>query len=323
MSRIKIRTSLAGLFILLILSLFIGRYSLLSDQLSDIFSNKLLANLILRVRIPRILFGLLVGFGLASSGMIMQSIFKNPLAEPGLLGVNQAAGFGAALGILAFDNSHLMVQVLAFLFGMISIMLTILLSNNIDKRERLSLVLAGISVSALFSAGLGIIKYIADPLDQLPSIVFWLLGSLSNSNWTSLLQILPIIIACLILIYLFRWRLNVFSLDKEVLFSMGLRNNVELIFILITSVLITTSIISLSGIVGWVGLIIPNTARFITSHDTKYLLPLSMILGGAFVLISDNIARTLLPGEIPLGIITAFLGAIVFIALLLNKKDFL
>jgi len=310
------------LFSLLIISLFIGRYHI-PDQINDIFSNRLFANLILRIRIPRILFGILVGFGLASSGMIMQSIFKNPLAEPGLLGVNQAAGFGAALGILAFDNSYFIVQILAFIFGIISISLTIFLSNNTKKKERLSLVLAGISVSAFFSAGLGIIKYMADPLDQLPSIVFWLLGSLSNSNWTSLLRILPMIITCLLILYFYRWRLNVFSLDKEVMFSMGIRNELELMFVLMISVLLTTSIISLSGIIGWVGLIIPNITRVITGQDTMYSLPISMILGGIFVLVSDNFARALLPGEIPLGIITAFFGAVSFFMLLLTKKEFL
>ena len=322
MNRRLIRLLILGLFFLLIISLFIGRYPI-PDQITHIFSNQLLVNLILRIRIPRILFGILVGFGLASSGMIMQSIFKNPLAEPGLLGINQAAGFGAALGILAFDNSYVIVQILAFIFGIISITLTIFLSNITEKKERLSLVLAGISVSAFFSAGLGIIKYIADPLDQLPSIVFWLLGSLSNSNWTSLLRILPIIIICLLILYFYRWRLNVFSLDKEVLFSMGIRNELELVFVLMISVLLTTSIISLSGIIGWVGLIIPNISRVITGQNTKHSLPISMILGGIFVLVSDNFARALLPGEIPLGVITAFLGAVSFIILLLAKKEFL
>jgi iron complex transport system permease protein len=322
MARKQTRVLIFGLFFLLIISLFIGRYPI-PDHITQIFSNELFAKLILRVRIPRILFGILVGSGLASSGMIMQSIFKNPLAEPGLLGVNQAAGFGAALGILAFDNSNIMVQILAFIFGIISITLTIFLSNNIKKKERLSLILAGVSVSAFFSAGLGMIKYIADPLDQLPSIVFWLLGSLSNSNWTSLLQTLPVIITCLLILLFYRWRLNVFSLDKEVLFSMGLRNEFELVIILMVSVLLTTSIISLSGIIGWVGLIIPNIARVITGQNTKYSLPISMILGGIFVLVSDNFARALLPGEIPLGIITAFLGAVSFIILLLTKKEFL
>lgn len=316
------RVFLFGLFFLLLISLFVGRYTT-PDNITQIFSNELFLNLMLRVRIPRILFGILAGFGLASSGMIMQSIFKNPLAEPGLLGVNQAAGFGAAIGILVFGNSYFMIQVLAFVFGIISITLTLFLSKNINKKERLSLVLAGISVSAFFSAGLGIIKYIADPLDQLPSIVFWMLGSLSNSNWTSIMQILPIILACLLLLFFYRWRLNIFSLDKEVLFSMGLRNDFELVIILVISVLLTTSIISLSGIIGWVGLIIPNIARVITGQNTKYSLPVSMILGGMFVLVSDNFARALLPGEIPLGVITAFLGALIFIILLLTKKDFL
>lgn len=322
MARKLTRVLVFGLFLLLSISILIGRYPI-PDRILEIFSNELFMNLMWRVRIPRILFGILAGFGLASSGMIMQSIFKNPLAEPGLLGVNQAAGFGAAIGILAFGNSYFIVQVLAFIFGIISITLTLFLSKNINKKERLSLVLAGISVSAFFSAGLGIIKYLADPLDQLPSIVFWMLGSLSNSNWASIMQVLPIILACLFLLYFYRWRLNIFSLDKEVLFSMGLRNDFELVIILMISVLLTTSIISLSGIIGWVGLIIPNIARVIIGQNTRYSLPVSMILGGMFILVSDNFARALLPGEIPLGVITAFLGAVIFIVLLLTKKDFL
>lgn len=320
MSRAIIRISFACLLILALLSITIGRYPF-KNFISEIFSNEIMFNVIFLIRIPRILFGILVGFGLASSGLIMQKLFKNPLAEPGILGVNQAAGFGAALGILVFESSYIMVQVLAFIFGFLSIGLTLFLSNHFNRKERLSLVLAGISISALFSAGLGLLKYIADPLDQLPSIVFWLLGSLSNTNWSSIIQVLPILFPSLILVYLYRWRLNMFSLDKEVLFSLDNKNIIEFVLMLVISVLITSSIISLSGIIGWVGLIIPNITRLIVEYDTQYFLPLSMILGGIFVLVSDNFARALLPGEIPLGIITAFIGAVVFFMLLIKVKD--
>lgn len=322
MSQKLIRWSLLLLALFLVISLFIGRYPF-PETLNQILANNLFINLIFRVRLPRIIFGVLVGFGLSVSGLIMQNIFKNPLADPGLLGINQAAGFGAALGILFSTNSFIMVQLLAFLFGMLSLILAIVLSKKIMKDDRLSLVLAGISVSALFSAGLGLLKYIADPLDELPSIVFWLLGSISNTNWNHLIRILPIIIGCLIILFLYRWRINVYSLDKEVIFSLGIKNDWELYIILGTSVLLTTSIISYSGIVGWVGLIIPNFVRSIVGQDTKISLPLSMIFGGIFVLICDNFARSLLSGEIPLGVITAFLGAFVFISLLVFRRDFL
>lgn len=317
-----LRTSLFVLTLLLLVSLFLGRYPF-PATLNQILTNNLFITLINRVRLPRIIFGVLVGFGLSVSGLIMQNIFKNPLADPGILGINQAAGFGAALGILFYSNSFIMVQMLAFLFGMFSLTLAIVLSKKIKKDDRLSLVLAGISVSALFSAGLGLIKYIADPLDELPSIVFWLLGSISNTNWGHLIRILPIIIGCLIILFLYRWRINIYSLDKEVLFSLGIKNDWELYFILGTSVLLTTSVISYSGIVGWVGLIIPNIVRSIVGQDTKISLPLSMTFGGIFVLLCDNLARSILSGEIPLGVITAFLGAFSFMSLLIIRRDFL
>jgi iron complex transport system permease protein len=303
-------------------SLFIGRYPI-PERISLAIENEVFIKLLTRVRLPRILFSVFVGFGLSISGLIMQNIFKNPLADPGLLGINQAAGFGAALGILLFTNSFFTIQFLAFSFGIAALILAILLAKNIKKDERLSLVLAGISVSALFSAGLGLIKYVADPLDELPSIVFWLLGSISNSNWNSLVKVFPVIICCLFILYIYRWRINVYALDKEVLYSLGIKNNAELLFILGTSVLLTTSIISVSGIVGWVGLIIPNIVRLIVGEDTKKTIPLSLIFGGCFVLISDTVARSLLPGEIPLGVITAFLGATGFISILLFQRDFL
>ncbi|MDO9547108.1 MAG: iron ABC transporter permease [Pelolinea sp.] len=322
MSTKLISWSLVVLVFLLSISLFIGRYPF-PENLNLAFQNDLYINLVSRVRLPRILFSVLVGFGLSVSGLIMQNIFKNPLADPGLLGINQAAGFGAALGILIFSNSFFAVQLLAFIFGILSMLLAIILSKNIKKDERLSLVLAGISVSALFSAGLGIIKYIADPLDELPSIVFWLLGSISNTNWDHLFGVLPIVICCLVILYLYRWRINVYSLNKEVLFSLGIKNDWELYLILGTSILLTTSLISYSGIVGWVGLIIPNISRILMGQNTKNSLPLAMIFGGIFVLICDNLARSLLPGEIPLGIITAFLGAFGFISFLIFRRDFL
>lgn len=305
-----------------VISLFIGRYSFPRGIL-EIVNNKLFQNLIIRVRTPRILFSMLVGFGISVTGLILQSVFKNPLADPGLLGVNQAAGFGAALAIVVYKNSDFIIQLFAFTFGIIALFLTILISRKVGRSEQLSLILSGIAVSALFSAGLGIIKYIADPLDELPSIVFWLLGSLSNISWKDLLKITPILLFCIFILYKKRWRINTFSLEEEVLFSLGIKKKIELNVVLILSVLITTSIVSLSGIIGWVGLIIPNIARLIAGPDLRKSFITSMVIGGIFVLFCDNLARSILPGEIPLGIITAFFGALLFITLLFRQKDFI
>ena len=314
--------SLFFLFVLIFMTIFIGRYPFLVG-INQGFKNDLFIKLLTNVRIPRIIFSVLMGFGLSVSGLIMQTVFKNSLADPGLLGINQAAGFGAALGILLFSDSFFGIQLLAFIFGITALIIAILLAKNIKKGERISLLLAGISVSALFSAGLGLIKYLADPLDELPSIVFWLLGSISNSNWNHLFRVLPVSILCLTILFLYRWRINVYVLEQEVLFSLGIKKNTELYFILGTSVLLTTSIISYAGIVGWVGLIIPNVVRLMIGEDAKKTIPLSMVLGGCFVLICDTFARSAIPGEIPLGIITAFLGAIGFLCILLFRRDYL
>lgn len=310
------------LIFLIISTIFIGRYSL-PEKISDYWNDVLLRNLILRIRLPRIIVSLIVGAGLAVSGLVMQNVFQNPLADPGVLGISQAAGFGAAMGFLLFPSLQLPVQVLAFICGILALVLVLKLAQLIKISNRISLIFAGIAVSAFFTAGLGIIKYLADPLDQLPSIVFWLLGSLSSTTWRTVLQVAPISLICISILYMLRWRINIYSMDEEVLFSLGVKGKREVNLILGLTVLLTTSIISITGLVGWVGLIIPNIARLGFGYDTKQSLPAAIITGSAFVLICDTIARASLPGEIPLGILTAFLGAGVFIFLLQTKRDFI
>lgn len=310
------------LLVLMIASIFIGRYPIF--QIFSITSeNKLFLPLIIQVRIPRILAAVLVGASLAISGLVMQTIFKNPLADPGILGVSQASGFGAALGIMIGQGSILWTQILSFMCAVSALALALLISKKIYGKSVLSLILAGIAVSALFSAGVGIIKYIADPIDQLPSIVYWLLGSLSSTNWHTLIRTIIIVGPLILFFWFYRWRLNIHAFDREVAFSLGLKNNKELNFVLVCSVLLTSTIISISGVVGWVGLIIPNLVRLTVSADTQKSMPVVMVLGGIYVLICDNLARALLPGEIPLGIFTAFFGSILFIYLLHNKQRFL
>jgi iron complex transport system permease protein len=180
--------------------------------------------------------------------------------------------------------------------------------------------LAGIGVSAIFSAGIGILKYLADPVDQLPAIVFWLLGSLAGSTWPVLVRTSVIILPILVFFWFYRWRLNLHAMDKEVAYSLGLQNKLEVWVSLLASVLLTSSIISIAGVVGWIGLIIPNYARMIAGSDTSNSIPVTILLGGLFAIICDDLARALLPGEIPLGIFTALLGAILFIGLLLKKE---
>jgi len=318
-SVINSRHLVYGLVSVTLVSLFIGRYQILED-LNRFRLDSLFWPLLFNVRLPRVLLALLAGAGLALSGLVTQMIFRNPLADSGILGISQSAGFGAALGILAFGNSFVFVQSLSFLFSLVALAMTLVLSSEIGKDKILSLVLAGIAVSALFSSGLGLLKYLADPVNQLPNIVFWLLGSLSTANWMLLMRTAILVIPLMVLFFVYRWRLNIHALDKSVSFSLGIKDTKEIYIVLIGSVLLTSTIISVSGIINWVGLIIPNFARVIFGSDSSISLTNSLLMGGIFMVVCDTLSRSLLPGEIPLGIFTALIGSMLFVFLLLRKK---
>ncbi len=303
------------------LSIFVGRYprpywlppaTLLEDPLAQ--------RLVLRVRLPRILMACLLGMTLAASGSVLQMIFRNPLVEPGFLGVSQGAAFGAALSIVLLGGSALVIQGTAALFACLGLAFSYLLARHIRYGGwTLRLVLAGIAVSALFSAGVGLLKYIADPLTQLPELTFWMLGGLWAVGVGDVLSVLPVVILSLALILLMRWRLNLLSLDEETAFSLGAAPARERLALLGAAVLATAAVASLSGIVGWVGLIIPHISRRLLGADAQRSLPGAVLLGGAFTLGCDTVARAALTGEIPLGILTSFLGALIFMALMVSR----
>ncbi len=254
----------------------------------------------------------------------MQMIFRNPLVEPGFLGVSQGAAFGAALSILFIGYAPLVIEGAAIVFAFIGLILSSLISTKLRLGDSmLKLVLAGIAVTALFSAGVGVLKYLADPTKQLPDLVFWLLGGLSSTRWESVLYVLPIIMIGLLGIYIFRWRINILSLDDPIAISLGANLKVEKAILLGAAVAITGAVISVAGIIGWVGLIIPHITRLLVGPNPRIALPITLLMGGTFVLFCDDIARTLIAGEIPLGVITSLLGAIIFISLLASGKIFL
>jgi iron complex transport system permease protein len=203
--------------------------------------------------------------------------------------------------------------------------LGLVLSYFLARRVRyggwvLRLVLAGIAVSALFSAGVGVLKYLADPLRQLPEITFWMLGGLWSTEWRDLLAVLPLTLAGLTVLFLMRWRLNLLSLEDEVALSLGASPQRERALMLGAAVAATAAMISISGIISWVGLIVPHLARRLFGADGRYVIPASMLIGGTFVVLCDDLARTLLAGEIPLGILTSLLGALLFIVLMMSRK---
>lgn len=304
-----------------ILSLLVGRYPSAGLVTWERLTGDALAQrLVFNLRLPRLLAALLLGISLSAAGMVFQLLFSNPLVEPGFLGVSQGAAFGAAFCIVFLGGSAVVVQGLAALTALAGLGFSYLLARRIRYGGWvLRFVLAGIAVSALFSAGLGLLKYVSDPLRQLPEITFWLLGGLASVTWSKLLSILPAVLLGLPLVFLFRWRLNLLALSEATAFSLGAAPGRERLLLIVAAVLPIAGLISVAGIVGWVGLIIPHIARRLFGADSRYAMPAAMLLGGIFVMLCDDLARTLLPGEIPLGILTSLFGAVIFIGLMVAR----
>ena len=289
--------------------------------LSVLLNDQLGQNLVYNLRLPRLITSALLGMSLATAGGVMQMLFRNPLVEPGFLGVTQGAGFGAALSILFLSTSPLVVELTAAGFAVLGLMLSYFIARRIRFGGWvLRLVLSGIAVSAVFSAGLGILKYMADPTSQLPEIVFWLLGGLWSVTWADLWYILPVVVIGLVIIYLMRWRLNLLSLSDETAFSLGVAVGRERTLLLAASVAVTAVVVSVAGIVGWIGLIIPHIARRIAGANAAAFIPVSMSLGAVFGIICDDLARVLTTGEIPLGIITSLIGAVIFLVMMTSQS---
>ncbi len=308
--------------VVLLISMFIGRYPKpLFMPFSVLLNDQLGQNLVYNLRLPRLITSALLGMSLATAGGVMQMLFRNPLVEPGFLGVTQGAGFGAALSILFLSTAPLIVELSAAGFAVIGLMLSYFIARRIRFGGWvLRLVLSGIAVSAVFSAGLGILKYLADPTSELPEIVFWLLGGLWSVTWSDLLYILPVVVVGLVIIYLMRWRLNLLSLSDETAFSLGVAVGRERTLLLGASVAVTAVVVSVAGIVGWIGLIIPHIARRIAGANAAAFIPVSMSLGAIFGIVCDDLARVLTTGEIPLGIITSLIGAAVFLIMMTSRS---
>lgn len=304
-----------------LLSILVGRYPapyVIPPAL--IQHDELARRIVLNLRLPRVLAALMTGASLASAGVVLQTVFRNPIVEPGFLGISQGAAFGAALGIIAFRPGPLGIELAATAFALIGLGLSYSLGEHLRFGDWiLRLVLAGIAVSALFSAGVGLLKYLADPLTQLPEITFWLLGGLWNVTWREVLFMLPSVVVGLTVMFAGRWRLNLLTLSDATAFSLGSRVRWERGAILFGAVLATASVTAVGGVVGWVGLITPHLARRLVGSNVQRALPAAILIGGSFVAVCDDIARSLLPGEIPLGILTSFFGALAFSGLMMRR----
>lgn len=315
--------------IIIIFSLFLGRYEVSPITAVQIILGNFFPieqtwtyteyQVIMNVRLPRIIAALLVGASLSMAGAAYQGLFKNPLVSPDILGVSSGAGFGAAIAIL-FSLSTYMVQISAFLFGGLAVFCTFLLSKLYKSSQALILVLSGVIISSFFSALLSITKYVADPDQNLQSIVFWLMGSLSSVKYTDIYSVAPFIFIGATGLLLIRWRINLLALGPDEAATLGVDLKRITRVIIICATLLTASAVCISGIVGWVGLVVPHICRIIIGPDYRKLLPLTLVTGACFMLIIDDLSRSISSTEIPLGILTSLIGA-PFFAYLLSRRN--
>ena len=310
---------IAALFLALI-ALCLGQYTItLQDVIKVLTLQEVdLVNaetVIFNIRIPRILVSLIVGSGLATAGASFQALFSNPLAAPDTLGCANGASFGAALGILLGLNA-LGIQISALIFGILAVVLVFVFTRYRHANQIMMIILGGMVVSSLFSALVSLIKYVADPNDVLPVITFWLMGSFSNSTVRSLYTGVPMIILGMMILYLMRYRMNALSLKEEEAASLGINVRKNRMIVIVASSLITASVVSMCGVVGWVGLLIPHISRMLFGNNHTKVIPGCIVFGALFMLIIDTIARCMYQAEIPVSILTAIVGAPVFLLLL-------
>jgi iron complex transport system permease protein len=310
--------------ILFFFSLGIGRYSISLDTtvrclLMQGNVDPTVKTVIFQIRVPRVLAALLVGAVLSSSGSAFQGVFKNPLVSAQLLGVSAGAGFGAAMAII-MNWGISAIQLCAFVFGVIAVVATYSLSRVYKSSSTLGLVLSGIIIGSFFSALVSLIQYQADPRGTLSGIVFWLMGSLATIKGSTLLQVAPVMLAGLVGLLLIRWRINILAMGEEEAQSLGTDLRKTRGLVILFSTLATAAAVSVSGVIGWIGLVIPHISRMIVGPDYKKLLPVTMLLGAIYLLIIDNIARTMTEGEIPIGILTALIGTPFFAYVLWKTK---
>lgn len=271
--------------------------------------------IVMNVRLPRILLAMLIGGGLSIAGAAFQGMFANPLVSPDILGVSAGAGFGASIGILLFGNGATM-QIFSLVMGMLAIGFTFLIGGLKRDMPIFMLVLAGVVTSALFQALISLVKFLADPEEKLPSITYWLMGSLGTASYSDLYIGGPLILIGILILYVFRWRLNILSLSDEEAKSLGISVTKMKWMVILGATLITSSAVAIAGIIGWVGLIIPHIARMLVGSNNQYVLPASISIGAMYLLLIDNLARSLTAAEIPLSILTAIVGAPFFAYLL-------
>jgi iron complex transport system permease protein len=310
----------------LLLAIALGRYPIGVGDLLHVFVGKLTGrpsdaptaavNVITQIRGPRVLAAVVVGAALAVAGTAFQGLFRNPLVSPDLLGASSGAALGAVIGIyLSFGVFA--IQAFAFAGGLVAVTAVYLIGSAISTRDPvLVLVLCGVVIGSLLGAGVGLVKYIADPYNQLPAMTFWLLGSLAAINTADLLPLFGLVAFGTLILLALRWRMNVMSLPDEEARALGVPTSLLRVAIVAAATLVTSASVATAGIIGWVGLVVPHIARTLVGPDFARLIPAAALLGASFLLVIDTLARTLAAIEIPLGILTAVVGTPFFVWLL-------
>ncbi|MCF8587873.1 FecCD family ABC transporter permease [Gordonia liuliyuniae] len=325
-----ILTFTAVLIVVAIGSLAVGRYFVPVNEIVRILLGQVLPieqtwypqeySTVIDVRLPRVLLSILIGGGLALTGAVMQGVFRNPLASAQMLGVSSGASFGGVLILLTGAGGAALVGG-AFFGGIAALLLVLAIARAVPGAPLLMIILGGTVVGAMFQALVSFITYIADPYSEMPSIVFWLMGSLGSATYTKLMiAAVPIIIASTVMLAL-RWRLNILSMGDEDATAMGLRPGVLRAVLLVGVALITAGSVAVAGVVGWVGLVVPHLVRMMVGTDNRRVLPISVLLGATYLTVIDTIARSATSTEIPIGILTALVGAPFFVLLLIRNRS--
>jgi len=280
----------------------------------------LAGGIIFKLRLPRALLGFVVGGALAVSGAVLQGIFRNPLVDSGMLGVSNGASFGAIIGFIFFDGDYRIVMMLAFCFGLLAVFSSYMVASIYRQTATIMLVLGGVIVSSIFASLVSLGKYVADPYNQLPGIVFWLMGSLASADYPALLIAAIPIAAGTGVIFLMRWRINILSLGDLEAFSLGINVKRSKVLLIAASALVTAAAVSVSGTIGWIGLIMPHMIRMMFGADNRLLIPFSFLTGGGFLVFIDILARNISSAEMPIGILTALIGAPFYVVLLRRTR---
>ena len=317
-------TSLAVLVVVFFLALLMGRYSVSPEAFWTVITggdpaNAIDKSVILTLRLPRTIVALLVGVALSLSGLVYQETFQNKLVSPDFLGVSTGAGFGATIAIV-LGCTGLMISFTAFLFGILTMLITVFIAKMFRSQSQTTLLLSGIIVGGFMSAGISFIKFMADTDKQLGEIVYWLLGTFSKATMKDVWILLPIVAVCALVLYLIRWRINIVALGRSEASTLGLNYTFYRGLIIVISTLLTAAAVAYSGIVGWIGLIIPHLVRLLVGRDSKKTIPLTIMFGATFTIVCDIISRSFTASEIPLSAVTGFLGTPIFIAILYARR---